>query len=544
MKKQSRVTTFLLVGAAFLLTAARTQPAPVLQTGDYNPPSRVVKLIFIHHSTGENWLSDGYGDLGYTLGQYNYFVSDTNYGWGPDGIGDRTDIPDWQEWFRSDNTPTYMEELFQENGQNAEYTRSLSDPGGENEIIMFKSCFPNSDLEGNPNDPPTPDGWMSVGNAKYVYNEILGYFESHPEKLFIVITAPPLSDSTHADNARAFNQWLVNSWLSENAYPYNNVAVFDFYNVLTGTDGHHTFENGEEIHQPANKNTLHYPSGDDHPSKKGSKKATEEFIPLLNYFYNRWQMEAPTPITEGVDEPGETSDPVIAVPELTGLIDNFDSGAPGGTSGWEKYWDESTPSSLDCAAESGGGLSGAGLRIDYQITDFSWGTCGLFYNQAQDWSGSQGVTFSIHAREAGQALHVDLYVEGPDGQESYLYELDLTPAMAEDWVQIGVPWESFHRVDWEADAGTPFTKAEQISGIAFGFSTEDGEQEGVLWIDDLGWLGEGEEYEASAPAEEPAPEEEEGEADRPVWNIPCVGSLALPLGMVGFLLVRKKETTS
>ena len=130
MKKQSRVTTFLLVGAAFLLTAARTQPAPVLQTGDYNPPSRVVKLIFIHHSTGENWLSDGYGDLGSTLGQNNYFVSDTNYGWGPDGIGDRTDIPDWQEWFRSDNTPTYMEELFQENGQNAEYTRSLSDPGG------------------------------------------------------------------------------------------------------------------------------------------------------------------------------------------------------------------------------------------------------------------------------------------------------------------------------------------------------------------------------------------------------------------------------
>ena len=544
MKKISRVTTLLLVVAVFLLTAARPKPAPFLQTGDSNPPSRVVKLIFIHHSTGENWLSDGYGDLGSTLGGNNYYVSDTNYGWGPDGIGDRTDIPDWQEWFSSGNTPDYMGALFQENGQNAEYTRGLADPGGENEIILFKSCFPNSDLEGNPNDPPSPDGWMSVGHAKYVYNEILKYFESRPDKLFVVITAPPLSDRSNAANARAFNQWLVHNWLSENQYPYHNVAVFDFYNILTGAEGHHTYENGEEVHQAANKNTLHYPSGDDHPSKKGSKKATEEFIPLLNYFYNRWQIEAPAPLTEVADESSEESDPVISSPELTGLIDNFDTGVPGGTSGWENYWDESTPSSLDCAAESGGGLSEAGLRINYQISEFSWGTCGLFYDQAQDWSGSHGVTFSIQAGEAGHTLHVDLYVDGLDGQESYIYELDLTSAMEDDWVQIGVPWESFHRVDWEADAGTPFTKSDQISGIAFGFSTEEGEQEGVLWIDDLGWLGEGEgeDYEASAPLEEPAPEEEEGEASRPTWNIPCLGSLALPLSMVGILLFRKKET--
>ena len=27
--------------------------------------------------------------------------------------------------------------------------------GGENEIVLFKSCFPNSRLGGNPGDPPT-----------------------------------------------------------------------------------------------------------------------------------------------------------------------------------------------------------------------------------------------------------------------------------------------------------------------------------------------------------------------------------------------------
>jgi hypothetical protein len=51
-----------------------------------------MRLIFIHHSTGENWLRDDYGELGKALSENNYFVSDTNYGWGPEGIGDRTDI--------------------------------------------------------------------------------------------------------------------------------------------------------------------------------------------------------------------------------------------------------------------------------------------------------------------------------------------------------------------------------------------------------------------------------------------------------------------
>jgi len=47
-----------------------------------------------------------------------------------------------------------MQALFSENGRHSSYTRTLSDPGGENSIVMFKSSFPNSALEGNPNDPP------------------------------------------------------------------------------------------------------------------------------------------------------------------------------------------------------------------------------------------------------------------------------------------------------------------------------------------------------------------------------------------------------
>jgi len=75
---------------------------------------------------------------------------------------------------------------------------------------MFKSCFPNSELGGSPDGSPTPEGGLTVGHAKYIYNELLGYFVTRPDKLFIVITAPPVSDQTFAENARAFNDWLVN----------------------------------------------------------------------------------------------------------------------------------------------------------------------------------------------------------------------------------------------------------------------------------------------------------------------------------------------
>lgn len=248
------------------------------------PPSNTIKLIFIHHSTGENWLSDGNGQLGIVLRDNNYLVSDTNYGWGPDAIGDRTDIGQWWLWFRGPDSSKYLSALYSENGQNCEYSRITNNTGGENEIIIFKSCFPNSALQGGINDPvPSIDNnplkgeaagseAHTVANAKGIYIDLLEYFKTRPDKLFIIITAPPLSDPTYAGNAHYFNQWLVNDWLKD--YPYKNVVVFDFYSVLT---------NGG--------NTLTYPSnlGDDHPSQEGNLKATKEFINFLNSAYANWK---------------------------------------------------------------------------------------------------------------------------------------------------------------------------------------------------------------------------------------------------------------
>jgi hypothetical protein len=319
-----------------------------------NPPADPVRLIFIHHSCGSNWLSDSNGGLGIALRDNNYFVSDTNYGWGPDSIGSSTDIGHWWLWFRGPDSTKYLNALYAENGQQSSYSRMSTDISGENKIIMFKSCYPNSALKGKIDDPVPPidsnplrgqscgSQYHTVANAKGIYIDLLEYFKTRPDKQFAVITAPPLTDATYADNARAFNNWLVKEWLTD--YTVGNVFVFDFYNVLTTNGGdsntndtgleagnHHRWWNGAVQHKTdgdndANSNVLEYPTGDNHPSKAGNEKATTEFVPLLNNFHSGFQIipefsdptpspssnPSPTPSPESTPTPTPSQQPTIS----------------------------------------------------------------------------------------------------------------------------------------------------------------------------------------------------------------------------------------
>ncbi len=537
-----RILAFVALSAWFVFaTGFMSVPG---QPDDASPPDHVVKLIFIHHSTGENWLTDGYGDLGKTLGGNNYFVSDTNYGWGPEAIGDRTDIPNWTEWFASENTPMFMDALFNESGQNASYTRTLPDPGGENEIIMFKSCFPNSVLEGSPDDPPDPDGWLSVGHAKFVYNEILKYFAARPDKLFVVITAPPLSDSTYADNARAFNDWLLNDWLAENNYTLNNVAVFDFYNVLTSPDAHHRFNNGQVEHIATGSNVLYYPSGDDHPSVQGSQKATDEFIPLLNIFYHRWQSggivspQSDMSPTESVPVPAE---PQTGGAQTLGVIDDFEQGPLPGTSGWEAYFQDNADTTLSCAPDASRAVNGSNsLQFKFDVMANTWATCGIYYDSVKDWSGGQGISFYLQSDRAEIYFDVDLYGGTPGGHTTYVHGLATSTQNTNEWTLVQIPWSEILRAEWEENAGTPFNPAE-VTGFSIGLSApENSRVTGTLWLDDLALMGpESNEPPVVQPATEPAEEPaEEPAAERPSI---CRGAGALPLLLFGLMLWGRKR---
>lgn len=512
-KRSQRLGWGFLIGMTFILLSANVVFA---QGEDPTPPDTPVKLVFIHHSTGENWLADEWGGLGQALMQNNYFVSDTNYGWGPDGIGDRTDIVDWQDWFRGPESQRYMAAVYSESEQHASYSRLGSDPGGENSIVMFKSCFPNSDLSGSPDDPPTPGRDYTVANAKYIYNDLLAYFRTRPDKLFVVVTAPPLSDSTHAANARAFNTWLMQDWLTENDYTGNNVVVFDFYNILTDPDNHHRYHNGGiEYINDQGSNTLYYPSspGDDHPNPKGSRKATDEFVVLLNVYYNRWRQDAPeSPIQPAPAEQPEQ--PAGEVPEamtVSGLIDGFEQALTNSSEGWQGYWDETMATSMNCALTDEDALSGSNsLKIDFNVLPESWATCVAIYDQPQDWSAGQGVSFYYRASQAPRVFEFIVYAAPVQENESYEFSVETVPESTQDWVRMDIPWENLLRASWEENAGTPLTSPNQVSGFGFGFTTyEDTPNAAVIWVDDISLISEQTQAPPAQQSDEEAPQQVE-----------------------------------
>lgn len=519
---QKRHSVLALVFSGFAVCVAQAQ------TLDPRPPKSPVRLVFVHHSCGENWLADSNGGLGRALAANNYFVSDTNYGWGPDGIGDRTDITDWPEWFVGHRSTTYLRALFQESGRHSGYSRRSGDPGGENQIIMFKSCYPNSNLRGRPTDSPRRGHGLTVGNAKAVYMELLRCFASRPDKLFVVITAPPVQDRTHAANARAFNRWLVKDWMVK--YPGRNVAVFDFHNVLTSPVNHHRVRSGSvEYTTRSGAGTLYYPTGDDHPSRTGNRKATDEFVPLLNAYYNRWIAASPKPslsrttvgprvrrqqhsshvsipphgvrmpssevasrapqvlVNEipstlpptGETDPAGTTEPSTAA--ASGLIDDFE----GDAADWAAFFGDTDETRLaferDQRVKHGGAAS---LRIRYEVAAGDWANCSLVHDRQRDWSNSRGLSLFLHAERVGQRVTIVAYGGSPEALLFYGHDVQADEAAVNGWKPIRVAWDELKPPSWQG--GPPTFNPSAASGVAIAFDpSENGHNTGQVWIDDV-----------------------------------------------------------
>ncbi len=268
-------------------------------------PDRMFRLLFIHHSCGGIWLADKGealeivpnsclfarhpygGGLRALLEQNNYEVHEAGYN---SVIGDKTDVCDWNAKFRD-----RMDSILRCDRQDALY----SDASKKNQIVMFKSCFPANAIESEGKEPGNPDSPdITTANYKSAYTKLLGYFNAHPDTLFVCVTAPPLvasyagrftelkrrlsdpekSSKAVGERARRFNNWLKDTekgWLA--GYKLKNVVVYDFYDVLTGYG--------------ASNYTL-YPTEngrDSHPSAEGNSIAAREFVQFLNRAVNRFR---------------------------------------------------------------------------------------------------------------------------------------------------------------------------------------------------------------------------------------------------------------
>jgi hypothetical protein len=289
------------VGAKTFDARSRVFPVVPLDLRAFSsaPPNSPVRLLWIHHSCGGQWLAPqgperdrptpqciyeshpNGGSLRPLLARNGYDLHEASY---TSVIGERTDLFDWEPKFREQ-----MDRVLTTDDQDRVY-----DDGRRNQVVVFKSCFPNNVFVGEGSPPGNPRGpQLTVANARAALEALLPIFERHPEVLFVYVTAPPVapfapgdplyrliarrlrnrptwSDTVRSSGpmARAFNDWVAGQggWLA--SYRPRNVVVFDYYAMLTGTESDYARYLADE--------------SDSHPSAEGNRRAAEAFVPFVN----------------------------------------------------------------------------------------------------------------------------------------------------------------------------------------------------------------------------------------------------------------------
>jgi hypothetical protein len=185
---------------------------------------RYTNVVFLHQSVGRNLIAQGgvreiLAAEGYSFWDQDYSVHGLL---GPDGLpeGFGYNVPD-------DNTnPDGLARIF---GQ-PEYGLPWNTLSGllQHEVIIFKSCFPASNI--------TDDAHLRAYQEDYAL--IRAVMGKHPDKLFIVVTPPPLNpietDFDTARRARAFSEWMQSSAFLQG---HANVITFDLFGSLAEPDG-------------------------------------------------------------------------------------------------------------------------------------------------------------------------------------------------------------------------------------------------------------------------------------------------------------------
>jgi len=182
-------------------------------------------LFFLHQSTGANLIREGalrerLAESGLQLWDQGYnFLQITDPQGNPAGYS--YSVPEDQ------TDPTALAQIFSQR----EYALPLNALSGllQHEVIIIKSCFdPTSRIESD----------EELAAYKAAYRIIHQRVSQHPEKLFILLTQPPLNpaetDAEQARRARSLAGWLASD---EFKGDLENLYVFDLFDRLAAADG-------------------------------------------------------------------------------------------------------------------------------------------------------------------------------------------------------------------------------------------------------------------------------------------------------------------
>jgi hypothetical protein len=488
--------------------------ALVLAVG-HSVSAQATRIIFLHHSCGQNLINEGGVREGLTALGYEFY----DHGYNEEGLrladgsytGTNFDVP-------GDNTDP--------DGFAAIFAQPLHDPPDNTfshlmqyDVIAFKSCFPTSNIADD-----------------YQLNEYMSYYlairdrvDQHPEKVFIVVTQPPqvpgASDSAEATRARAFTQWLQSD---EYLAGHPNVFVFDFFGLLAGSDN---FLRPE----------YRYDDYDGHPNEQANREIGPQFVAFIDEAIRSYEgggprpapIEAPAPAEEATEPPPVIAPPPQAGAPAAGVIDDFEAGID------EWYTDLGEGSAVECDTDTGTVHGGAAsLRINYNIPPGGWGGCGHAFELPQDWSGGSGLSMWLRSEEAGRWVTLVLFAGNPDE----LTPFEVSFEVPTDWTYVVFAWTDFAKAEWMGDAGLAQLDPAQVTSFGFSINGNEAGVEGTLWADDISLATEEPPPPVAPPAEAPAaPAEEAGEEEAPRRRLCSGAAVVLPLGAMGILLKRRRR---
>jgi len=102
------------------------------------------------------------------------------------------------------------------------------------QIIIFKHCFPVSNIQADLDSSDINSDSKTISNYKLQYLSLREKLQEFPDTKFILFTgAAQVKGAIKEDEARRsreFFNWVINEW----DLPYDNIYLWDLYNLQTG----------------------------------------------------------------------------------------------------------------------------------------------------------------------------------------------------------------------------------------------------------------------------------------------------------------------
>ena len=200
-----------------MIRAVSNHSTVIAANGEYR------NVVFLHHSVGRGFIEQGaLRDL-FTAAGYQLWDHDYNY----PGLTDPTGkMLGYNYNVPADNTdPDGLFNIFTQ----PIYDWPVNTLSGlmQHEVIVFKSCYPASDI--------TSDEGLE--KRKTWYLAMRDFMDRHREKVFVLVTPPPLNPAetspAAAQRARAITDWLTSAEFSSG---HPNLFVFDLFSRLAEDD--------------------------------------------------------------------------------------------------------------------------------------------------------------------------------------------------------------------------------------------------------------------------------------------------------------------